>query len=175
MSRWEWSKELDRIGPDILHSHVLSYAPSLFKKHCEKIFGGFREGAEVRPGVIVNNCSQVFLGKNVVLRPNSILMASTGGIISIEDDVLVGPGVHMYTANHTFSRRDVPIYDQGHDEAETIILQQGCWVGANAIILPGVTIGKNAVVAAGSVVTKNVPAYTVVGGIPAKLISDNRE
>ncbi|WP_369435878.1 hypothetical protein [Lysinibacillus fusiformis] len=72
---------------------------------------GFSEGAEIRPGVIVNNCSQVFLGKNVILRPNSILMATDNATIKIEDDVLVGPGVHMYVINHSFSDREVIIKD----------------------------------------------------------------
>nr|WP_281276226.1 DapH/DapD/GlmU-related protein [Flexivirga caeni] len=46
------------------------------------------------------------------------------------------------------------------------------WIGANATILPGVTIGDGAVVAAGAVVTKDVPARTVVGGVPARRIRD---
>jgi acetyltransferase-like isoleucine patch superfamily enzyme len=51
-----------------------------------------------------------------------------------------------------------------------IIIKQNAWVGAGATILPGVTIGENAVVAAGAVVSKDVPANTVVGGIPARVI-----
>lgn len=151
---------------------VLSYAHNLFKKYCKIKLRGFNEGAEIRPGVIVNNCSQVFLGNNVILRPNSILMATNGATIKIEDDVLVGPGVHMYVINHSFSNREVPIYYQGHDEAKSIVLEKGCWVGANSIILPGLTIGMNSVVAAGSIVTKDVSPYTVVGGTPAKVIKN---
>ena len=45
-----------------------------------------------------------------------------------------------------------------------------CWIGANSIILPGVTIGDGAIVAAGSIVSKSVDAYSIVGGVPAKLI-----
>ncbi|MDE6574416.1 MAG: acyltransferase [Muribaculaceae bacterium] len=44
------------------------------------------------------------------------------------------------------------------------------WIGANVTILPGVTVGEGAVIAAGAVVTKNVPARTVVGGVPAKIL-----
>ncbi|WP_278853885.1 DapH/DapD/GlmU-related protein, partial [Thomasclavelia spiroformis] len=46
------------------------------------------------------------------------------------------------------------------------------WIGSHATILPGVTIGDNAIVAAGAVVTKDVPANTVVGGVPAKIIKN---
>lgn len=49
------------------------------------------------------------------------------------------------------------------------------WVGAHATILPGVTVGDNAVIAAGAVVTKDVPAFAVVGGVPAKIIKNISE
>ena len=101
-----------------------------------------------------------------------MLMAAGGedGEIVIEDNVLIGSGVHFYVSNHTFSNPTIDIYYQGHDEPRPICLEKGCWIGANAIILPGVTIGKNAVVAAGAVVTKDVESETVVGGIPAKML-----
>lgn len=63
INRWNWSKGVDRIGPDLLYSHVLSYAPKLYKQYCQEKFGGFGEGAELRPGVIVNYCSNVYVGK----------------------------------------------------------------------------------------------------------------
>ena len=49
-------------------------------------------------------------------------------------------------------------------------IEDDCWIAANSIILAGVTIGKGSVIAAGSVVTKDVPAYSVVAGVPAKII-----
>ena len=51
-----------------------------------------------------------------------------------------------------------------------IIINDDVWIGSNAVILPNCTIGKGAIIAAGAVVTKNVDSYTVVGGVPAKLI-----
>ena len=53
-----------------------------------------------------------------------------------------------------------------------VIIQDHAWIGARAMILPGVTIGEGAVVAAGAVVTRSVPAYTVVGGVPARVIGE---
>lgn len=50
------------------------------------------------------------------------------------------------------------------------MLDRNVWVGANATFLPGVTVGENAVIAAGAVVTKDVPANTVVGGVPTKVL-----
>jgi acetyltransferase-like isoleucine patch superfamily enzyme len=51
-----------------------------------------------------------------------------------------------------------------------IVIKRNAWIGAGATILPGVTVGENSVVAAGAVVSKDVPANTIVGGIPAKII-----
>lgn len=66
-----------------------------------------------------------------------------------------------------------------HDDAThtvgPIILKHKCYIGAGAIILPGVTVGEGAIVAAGAVVTKDVPPWTLVGGVPARVISHLQE
>lgn len=92
------------------------------------------------------------------------------GSIIIENDVMLGAGIHIYVANHIYDRNESNIIEQGHHEAKTVHLKEGCWIGANVTILPGVTIGNNAVVGAGSIVTKSVPDRTVYAGNPAKLI-----
>ena len=55
-------------------------------------------------------------------------------------------------------------------DLKPVLIKKNAWIGAKATILPGVTVGENAVVAAGAVVTKDVPANTVVAGMPAKII-----
>ena len=90
--------------------------------------------------------------------------------IVIEDDVMLGAGVHIYVNNHCFDRKDIPIIDQGYYPSKPVRLRRGCWIGANAILLPGVVVGLNAVVGAGSIVLKSVPDYVVVAGNPAKFI-----
>jgi len=90
--------------------------------------------------------------------------------ITIEDLVLIGSGVHIYTANHEFTDPEQPIFSQGHKPVQPVVVCKGSWIGANAIILPGVTVGQNSVVGAGSVVTIDVPPFTVVAGQPAKVI-----
>lgn len=88
------------------------------------------------------------------------------GII-IEDDVLIGSGVHFYVNSHSFRNPNKAIIDQGHSDSKEINIERGTWIGAKAIILPGVRIGSIAVVGAGSIVTKSVSPRTVVVGTPA--------
>ena len=96
-----------------------------------------------------------------------------GGKIIIEDKVLLGPQITIFTNDHKFDDNSIPIFDQGYTPLtvdDTVIIKEGSWIGACVTILRGVTIGKNSVVAANSVVNKNVPDNTLVGGCPAKVI-----
>jgi maltose O-acetyltransferase len=60
--------------------------------------------------------------------------------------------------------------DQGFKDKEPVIIEDDVWIGARVIILPGVKIGKGSIVGAGAVVTKDVEPYSIVAGVPAKLI-----
>lgn len=103
------------------------------------------------------------IGKNVFIN-HACTFLDLGGII-IEDDVLIGPKVSIITENHPVNPNERKMLD-----LKSVIIKQNVWIGANSTILPGITIGENSVVAAGSVVTKDVPANTVVAGIPAKIM-----
>ncbi len=105
------------------------------------------------------------IGKNIFIN-HACTFLDLGGII-IEDDVMIGPKVSIITENHPVNPNERKMLD-----LKSVIVKRNAWIGANATILPGVIIGENSVVAAGSVVTKNVPANTVVAGIPAKIIKE---
>ncbi|OLY91870.1 Acetyltransferase (isoleucine patch superfamily) [Cnuella takakiae] len=103
------------------------------------------------------------LGKQVFINHGCSFL-DLGGII-IEDDVMIGPGVRLISENHPLDptqRKSLLL--------QKVVVKRNAWIGAGATILPGVTIGENAVVAAGAVVSKDVPANTVVGGVPAKVL-----
>ena len=91
------------------------------------------------------------------------------GGITIEDEVLIGPGVKLITENHA----EEPELRQ-HVRSHPIVIRRKAWIGAGATVLPGVTVGENAIVAAGAVVTRDVPANAVVGGVPARFIRNIR-
>ena len=103
------------------------------------------------------------IGKNVFIN-HACSFLDMGGI-TIEDEVLLGPRVNLVTENHPLDPADRRAL-----VCKPIIIKRNAWIGAAATILPGITIGENAVVAAGAVVTTDVPANTIVGGVPAKII-----
>ncbi len=173
---WEVS---DRLGPDFPTTHWRLYFKSTGRKLCEQKFKHFGLGAEFRPGAYADACSKISIGKNVVIRAGTFLFADPaldGAGITIEDGVLIGPGVHFYTSNHDFSQPHTPIIDQGfppRTDKDAIIIKSGCWIGAGTIILPGVTIASNTVIGAGSIVTKSIFAPGVYAGSPARIIKSN--
>jgi len=69
-----------------------------------------------------------------------------------------------------FDRIDIPINQQGSTEEKPIEIGNDVWIGTRVIILPGVKIGDHSIIGAGAVVTKSFPPYSIIGGVPAKLI-----
>ena len=91
------------------------------------------------------------------------------GPVSIGDHVNLAQGITVTALNHNFQKRDQLISQQGIS-TKKVTIENDVWIGANAVILPGVTIGTHSVVAAGAIVTKDVPPYSLVGGVPAKIL-----
>lgn len=92
--------------------------------------------------------------------------------ITIGDNCLMGPGVHIYAATHSVDPKHRKDDDEYYELAFSVKIGDNVWIGGKSVICPGVTIGDNCVVGAGSVVTKDVPANTVVAGNPAKVIRE---
>jgi acetyltransferase-like isoleucine patch superfamily enzyme len=91
------------------------------------------------------------------------------GGVTIGDRVYTSPFTQIIAVNHVFDEPQRPFSAQGIT-AEGIVIEDDVWLGAGAVITDGVRVGKGAVVAAGAVVTQDVPAHTVVGGVPARVL-----
>jgi acetyltransferase-like isoleucine patch superfamily enzyme len=118
-------------------------------------------------GVISNIGKGLTVGNNTGLGHSNFINAQGG--VSIGDDVIIGPYVKILSENHSFSDSTRPIREQGVTR-KGIDIHNNVWIGAGVTILDGVTIHTGAVLAAGAVVTKDVPAHSVAGGVPARII-----
>jgi acetyltransferase-like isoleucine patch superfamily enzyme len=107
------------------------------------------------------------IGKESLIGEYSVIRGQGG--VKIGDRVYTSPYCQIIAVNHVFDDPDRPFIEQGIT-AEGILIEDDVWIGAGAIITDGVQIGKGAVVAAGAVVTEDVPAHTIVGGVPARII-----
>lgn len=109
------------------------------------------------------------LGRNCYLNKNVRLGSGGDAPFTMGDNVMVGPNVVMDTSQHNKDRTDIPMKLQGLTYAP-IVIADDVWIGANAVVTSGVTIGRGSIVGAGAVVTKDVAPYSIVGGVPARVI-----
>ena len=132
-------------------------------------------------------CKPLFdhCGKNVTIEKNAYFATGTGisignrsglgincmvhGPLTIGDNVMMGPDVVILTHTHNIDIPTLPMIEQGMRTAP-VTIGNDVWIGMRSIIMPGVNIGDGSVIGAGAVVTKDVPAYAIVGGVPAKVI-----
>lgn len=127
-----------------------------------------RDSIFVCTGVLSNKGTGITIGDNSAIGAQSFLGGQGG--IDIGSDVIMGPGVKIFSENHNYSAEGI-IRKQGENR-KGVIIEDNCWIGANTVILDGVHISNGCVVAAGSVVTKSIPCNSIIAGIPAKVIKN---
>ena len=115
----------------------------------------------------------IYLGTNSRINQYCCVWASENSKIIIGDNVLMGPGVKIFSSNYTTADTDIPMISQPFVEKD-IVIGNDVWIGSNSVIVAGVKIGDGSIIAAGSVVTRVIPAYTIAGGVPAKPIKSRR-
>jgi len=136
----------------------------IYKKHLRAM----GEGVLIHQGVRVRNVHKLSLGNHVELGVDCFIQA--GGEVTLADHVMLGPGVKIWSINHTIDQVDRPISEQGYSR-EPVSIGEGCWLGANVFIFPGVVLPEGCVVSAGSVVgKKKYPPYGIIAGYPARTI-----
>jgi len=114
----------------------------------------------------------ILIGDNFTMNTNSQLGASFGKII-IGNDCAIAPNCVLRASNHNFENPDIPFREQGHTYGK-IILDDDVWIASNCVITANTKIGKSSIIGAGSVVTKDIEPYSIVGGVPARLIKKRK-
>lgn len=157
-----------------------------YKPLFKKVAGKFR----IDSGVTILGFENIELGENVVFMKNSYVYAhdggkliiqnnftmnsnsqigATSGKISIGNDCAIASNCVLRAANHNFENPAIPFRQQGHTYGE-IIIGNDVWIASNCVITANTKIGDSSIIGAGSVVTKDVEPFSVVGGVPARLI-----
>jgi serine acetyltransferase len=127
------------------------------------ICAGIAPGHDLGPDLVLR------IGDRCVIGRGSHIVAHHS--IEIGDDVFTGPYVYITDQNHSYTDTEIPVGRQWPVNA-SVRIGPGSWLGTGAVVLPGAFIGRNVVVAAGAVVRGKVPDYSVVGGVPAKVLRE---
>lgn len=155
-----------------------------FAMHLPRSYSGFRMGQtqlrRICGKLMLKHCGEkVNIEKNALFSPKVSLGDYSGigvnakiyGSCTIGDHVMMGEDVTVITRNHRHDSLDAPMMQQGFEEEKPVHIGNDVWIGDRATILPGVNIGDGSIIGAGSVVTHDVPAFSIVAGVPAKVIS----
>lgn len=127
---------------------------------------------------IGKNCDitwrNVSVGNNVYLGTDTRIM-STRAEVMIHNNVMFGPRVTIITGNHRYdivgrTMSSITDKEKRPSDDQNVVVESDVWIGANALILKGVRISTGSIIAAGACVTRDVPEYSIVGGVPAKVI-----
>lgn len=115
--------------------------------------------------VYIGDASNLKIGSNCQINENVFIQGARIGSY-----VMIAPNVSVLTKGHEFEDVNIPMVQQGDTKESIPIIEDDVWIGRGAIIMPGVILGKGSIIGAGAVVTKDVEPYSIVGGIPAKLL-----
>lgn len=127
--------------------------------------GGIGQRCTIHPPFACDVGKNIFLGDDVFINYNCVILDMHN--VFIGNHVMIAPNVTITTATHSLSK----IERRGNGGvASEIHIEDDVWIGCNVSIMPGVRIGEGSVIGAGSVVTKDVPANSLVFGVPGKVI-----
>jgi acetyltransferase-like isoleucine patch superfamily enzyme len=154
---------VDRIGATFGERSYVAPSAAIL---CDELVLGARSfvaaGCQLR--------DRVRIGDDCSLNPH-VTMA---GRVTLGDGVRIASHAALFGFNHNFDRLDCPIWMQGLTELG-IVVEDDVWIGTHVVVCDGVTIGAHSVVAAGAVVARDVPPYSVVVGVPARVVRDRRD
>jgi acetyltransferase-like isoleucine patch superfamily enzyme len=137
----------------------------LYKSLCRHL-GGF---CYIYPGARLSHVYGMSIGRNFHVNAGAYLYGRGG--LTIGDHVMVGPNAVIVSSQHRWDDPRVPMVLLGHQLAP-VTIGSDVWIGANAVVLPGVHVAEGTIVSAGAVVTQDTAPYTIVGGVPARVISE---
>jgi acetyltransferase-like isoleucine patch superfamily enzyme len=140
----------------------------VFNKFRVVLAGNFLKigrNCKIQPRVNFGDGNSIVIGDHCMINENVYIQQAIIG-----NYVMIAPNAALYANSHLFENRDIPMVLQGKSIEQACIIEDDVWIGRNAVIMPGIRIGTGSIVGAGAVVTKDVEPYSIIGGVPAKLI-----
>jgi maltose O-acetyltransferase len=132
-----------------------------------ELFATVVRDVEIEPPFRCDYGTNIRLGRRVYMNMGCVILDCNR--VTIGDNVLFGPDVHVYAATHPV---DPEVRQRGGELALPVTIGDDVWVGGGAILSAGVTIGSNTTIGAGSVVVRDVPANVVAAGNPCRVVRE---
>lgn len=161
--------EMNLKAQRLVHALNLSHPDEIAERReiIQNLFGQIGSDFDIRPPFFCDYGKYVFAGDNLFINFGCAIVDCN--FVRLGDNVLLGPSVQIYTANHPFSPEE---RRAKLEMSSPVTIGDDVWIGGGAIICPGVSIGSGTTIGAGSVVTKNVPAGVLAIGNPCRVIRE---
>lgn len=133
----------------------------------KSLFGSTGKQLLIEPSFQCDYGCNIYVGENFFMNFNCVILDVAE--VRIGDNCMISPQVGIYTATHPVNAAE---RNSGREFAQPVKIGHNCWIGGHAVINPGVSLGDNVVVASGAVVTKSFGDNIIIGGNPARVISN---
>ena len=149
-----------------------------------ELLGSHGKNTQITAPFFVDFGKLIFIGNNSEINMNCVFLDCNR--ITIGDNVLIAPGVHIYTVYHPIGAKDRnnrnlnngnnadadETFSYAVSQTSPVTIGNSVWIGGGSIILPGVTIGDNVTIGAGSIVTKSIRSNVLAYGNPCRVIKE---
>lgn len=131
------------------------------------------DNVSIHENVYMLHPENINIGNNVSIHPMCYLECGDNEGIFIGNDVSIAHGTSILSNTHLFNQTEIPIKDQG-TLSKKVVIEEDVWIGTKVTILCGITIKKGSILGANTLVNKNVNEYSIMGGVPAKLLKKRK-
>lgn len=171
MGKYIWEVIRHTFSPHFLVALFYSFAYYIHEHVAWRAYIHAEKDARIHATASIRNAQNVYVGKNSHINHSCCIWAGERSKIILGDNLLMGPGVCIFSGNHS-TLKGQPMTFQERKE-ESVVIGDDVWLGAHSIITAGTHIANGVIVAAGAVVTRSITQEgVIVAGIPAKIIRE---
>lgn len=149
--------------------YIANLSPNFIRRKYFSLINLCPPSTSICRGLFIDEPSHVKIGENGYINHNVQFTIgwNDNASVTIGNNVFIAPNVCFYCVSHNIGES---LQRAGKNRYSSINVEDGVWIGANAVVLQSVTIGKGSIICAGAVVNRNIPANEMWGGVPARFI-----